>query len=64
MAPYLCGRAVLQAHLTDLRTALDQAYTAAVKTHAAYTDPSLTAGTTMIKASHLSELRTFVRNLE
>jgi len=64
MAPYLCGRAVLQAHLTDLRTALDQAYTAAVKTHAPHTDSRITAGTTTIKASHLSELRTGLQVLE
>lgn len=51
-------------HLVDLRTALDQGYSAAAKAHAAYTDPSITARVTAIKAAHLLELRTFVRGLE
>jgi hypothetical protein len=58
------GGTVLKAHLTDLRTALDQAYAAAGKTHAAYAEPTITAATTLIKASHLNELRTFIRALE
>jgi hypothetical protein len=56
--------AVRAAHLTDLRTALDQAYTKAGKTHTPYTNPTITPGSTPIKVNHLSELRTFVRNLE
>jgi hypothetical protein len=57
---------VKRVHLLDLRTALDQAYAAAVppKTHAPYTDPTITSGATPIKASHLSELRSLVRGLE
>ncbi|HSB82840.1 MAG TPA: hypothetical protein VLM91_29030, partial [Candidatus Methylomirabilis sp.] len=58
------GGSIIKEHLTDLRTALDQAYTKAGKTHQPYSDPTITAGTTPIKASHLTELRTFVRNLE
>ncbi|HSB68895.1 MAG TPA: LamG-like jellyroll fold domain-containing protein, partial [Candidatus Methylomirabilis sp.] len=58
------GGAVRAAHLTDLRTALAQAYTAAGKTPPTYTDPSLVAGQTAMKASHLTELRTLVRALE
>ncbi|HSB68293.1 MAG TPA: choice-of-anchor tandem repeat GloVer-containing protein [Candidatus Methylomirabilis sp.] len=60
------GGAVRASHLADLRTALDQAYAAAVppKTHAPYTDPTLTTGGTTIKAIHLNELRTFERALE
>ncbi|HSC71939.1 MAG TPA: hypothetical protein VLH58_11330, partial [Candidatus Methylomirabilis sp.] len=58
------GMLVTRTPLLDLRTALDQAYTAASRTHAAYTDSAVIAGTTPIRAVHLNELRTFVRNLE
>ena len=50
-------------HLLELRTALDQAYAQAVKTHTPYAE-SITAGSTPIMASHLSELRTHVKGLE
>jgi len=58
------GGSVKAAHLTDLRTALTPVYHAVKGTDPTYTDASIAAGTTVIKASHLSELRTFVRNLE
>lgn len=56
--------AVKRAHLTDPRTALDQAYAKAGKTIPPYPETTITAGQTVIKASHLCELRTFVRALE
>jgi len=50
-------------HLTELRTALDQAYQAAGQTPPTYTDSAVVAGLTVIKAIHLNELRTAVRAL-
>ncbi len=58
------GGPVLKAHLTDLRTALTAAYVAASKPTPTYTDPVITVRQTIIKASHLSELRSHVRGLE
>ncbi|HYX68503.1 MAG TPA: hypothetical protein VE825_05185, partial [Terriglobales bacterium] len=55
------GGAVLTAHLTDLRAALDAVYFKAKNTHLTF--DSIQAGTT-IKVSHLNELRTYVRGLE
>ncbi|HSB68107.1 MAG TPA: hypothetical protein VLT62_02060 [Candidatus Methylomirabilis sp.] len=54
---------VKRQHLLDLRTALDAAYTKAGKSHAPYAE-SITGGSTPIKGSHLTELRTHVRGLE
>jgi hypothetical protein len=56
------GGVVRAAHFTDLRTALDAAHFKAKSTHLQF--DSIQAGTTSIKASHLSELRTLVRALE
>jgi len=50
-------------YLTDLRTALSQAYQAAGRTSPAYTDPTVGAGLAVIKAIHLNELRAAVRAL-
>ena len=45
-------------HLTELRTALDQAYQVAGRgPRPTYTDPTIVAGETIIKASHLIQLR-------
>ena len=52
------------AHLIELRTALNQAYEAVRRTVPTYTDLSVLAGLTIIKAIHLDELRTAVRALE
>jgi hypothetical protein len=51
-------------HLDELRTALNQAYQAAGISPPAYIDSAIVAGQTVIKASHVSELRTAVRALE
>ena len=51
-------------HLTELRTALDAAYAAAGQPSPAYTDARVTAGTTPIRAAHVTELRTAVVELE
>ncbi|HSB68098.1 MAG TPA: hypothetical protein VLT62_02015 [Candidatus Methylomirabilis sp.] len=57
------GGVVKASCLTDLRVALKQACAAAGRAAPTFTD-TVTARTTPIKASHLTELRTFVRNLE
>jgi hypothetical protein len=49
-------------HLTDLRSALTPAYRAKNGTDPASTEP-MAAGV-VIKATHLSEIRVFVRGLE
>jgi hypothetical protein len=46
--------------LTELRTALTQAYQAAGRTAPTYTDPTALS---VIKAIHLNELRTAIRTL-
>jgi hypothetical protein len=43
--------------LTELRTALGQAYQAAGRTLPTYTDPTVAPGLAVIQASHLNELR-------
>lgn len=57
------GGTVLKEHLTDLRTALTQAYQAAGRTPPGFAE-TIVARETLIKASHINELRTFVRALE
>ena len=52
------------AHVTDLRTALNQAYQAAGRALPTYTDPTLAPGGATIKAIHLDELRTAVSALQ
>ena len=51
-------------HLTELRAALAEAYSAAGRAAPAYTDPVVTAGATAIRAAHLMELRAVVAALE
>ena len=58
------GGSVQGSHLSDLRTALTQAYAAAGKPAPTYTDPTITAGQTVIKPSHLNELRSYVWGLQ
>jgi hypothetical protein len=48
-------------HLTELRTAIQQARTALGLATATYTDPTLTAGTTAIKAIHFEQSRAAMR---
>jgi hypothetical protein len=47
-------------HLTELRNALKEAYQAAGRTLPTYTDSDVTARFTVIRASHLAELRAAV----
>ena len=55
---------IRRVHLTELRVALDEAYAAAGRPAPDYTDPMVTAGETVIKASHVMELRAAVAALE
>jgi len=50
-------------HLTELRTALNDAYLAVGRTPPTYTDPTA-AAELIIKAVHLNELRSGVRALQ
>ena len=64
VATIAMGAASIKAvHITDLRTALDQAYTAAGRPLPTYTDPGLVPGTT-IKVAHIAELRAAIIAIE
>jgi hypothetical protein len=52
---------VKRIHLIDLRTALDQARATLVLPALNYADGTITAGTTLVKASHFTELRNGVK---
>jgi subtilisin family serine protease len=52
------------AQLTELRTALGQAYTAAGQSAPLFTDPTLAQGNTVVKVVHVKELRDAVIALE
>jgi hypothetical protein len=54
---------ILAVHITDLRTALSQAYVAARRATPTFTDPSIAAGVT-IRVVHIAELRAAVVALE
>lgn len=59
------GSSVVRAvDVAELRTALDAAYVAAGQTAPTYTDSTLTAGVTVVKASHVAEPRAAVRAIE
>ena len=51
-------------HLTELRTALNEAYRAANRDVPAYTDPVITPRVTPIRLVHMTELRKAVVALE
>lgn len=55
------GGLIRAVHLTDLRNGLTPARSALALPTQSFTDPVPTAGTTPIKATHLTELRTGVR---
>jgi hypothetical protein len=55
---------VLAVHVSDLRAALGEVYTAAQRTHPTYTDPTLTPTSTVVKAAHITELRAAVIAIE
>ncbi len=48
---------IKRVHVTALRTALDAARSAIGLAAISYTDPTITAGVTVMKAAHLTELR-------
>lgn len=52
--PLNAGTAIEAAHLTQLRTALDQARAALGLSPLAYTDPAITAGSTIVKTAHIA----------
>jgi hypothetical protein len=62
--PSLTGAIVDADDMTELRTALQQAYTAAGRTAAAFTDPTVVAQSTVVRAVHIDQLRTAVIELE
>jgi glucose/arabinose dehydrogenase len=51
-------------HVADMRTALQQAYAAAKQVPPSFTEPTLTAQSSIIKAVHILELRQAVLSLE
>jgi len=63
-ATLAAGTTIKAVHLTQLREALEQAYTAAKQSPPTYTDPVITAQSTVIRAAHIQQLRTAVLNLE
>ena len=59
------GASVVRAvHLTELRTAIDEAYVRAGRTPPSYTDAAVTCRVTVIRAQDVNDLRQAVRNLE
>ena len=55
------GMTIKSLHLTEIRTAVDQARTALVVAAIAYNEPAITAGTTTAKVIQMQELRQGVR---
>ncbi|HYC61735.1 MAG TPA: glycoside hydrolase family 44 protein [Thermoanaerobaculia bacterium] len=55
------GTSIKAVHIQELRTAMDQARAAIGLSALAYTDPTLTAGTTKVKAAHVTDLRNGVK---
>jgi len=51
------------AHITEMRTAINQIYQALGRAVPTYTDPTLIVGQTMPKAAHVQELRNAVSAL-
>ena len=51
-------------HLTELRTALEEAYAVAGRTAPEFTDPAIVRGVTAIRTVHVTELQEAVRALE
>jgi hypothetical protein len=60
----LSGVVAKRLHVLELRTALEEAYVAAVRTIPSYTDVTLTAQETLIQVVHIMELRAAVVALE
>ncbi|HYI11496.1 MAG TPA: hypothetical protein VEK57_20740 [Thermoanaerobaculia bacterium] len=55
------GQTVQRPRLLEIRTAIDAARAAVGMTAPVYTDPSITAGATIIKRAHIMDLRTAVQ---
>ena len=55
--PATGGTAIRAQHIIDLRSALQGIYTALSLTLPVYTDPTLVAGTTVMKLEHITEIR-------
>lgn len=62
--PDPAGVVVKTVHILELRTALRGAYVAAGRAVPSYTDPTLTAQQTVLRAVHIQELRAAVLSLE
>lgn len=60
-SPSLAGIRVKAIHLQQLRTALDQARSAIGLPALVYTDPTITTGSTKVKTTHFTSLRTGVK---
>ena len=58
------GYTVRAVHVQELRAALNEVYTAANKSSPTYTDSVIVANSTVIKATHIAELRAAVIALE
>lgn len=58
------GMPIRAVHITELRSALNGAYVAAGLTLPTYTDPTITADVTIVKAAHITELRNAVSAIE
>jgi hypothetical protein len=58
--PVLLGVTIKAVHITELRTAVNAVRVLAGMSLAAFTDPTITAGTTRVKAAHVNELRSNV----
>jgi CSLREA domain-containing protein len=62
--PSLSGVQMKTVHIQEMRSALLAAYAAASRTPPSFTDPTLVAGVTAVRASHIAELRAAVVALE
>jgi hypothetical protein len=56
--------AISAAHVLEMRSALQAAYSAAGRPPPSYTDPALSAGQTVVRVVHIAELRSAVVALE
>jgi len=60
-ATFTGGTTILASHINELRSRLDEARSALSLAPVSYTDPSITAGSTVIKAAHIIDLRNGVK---
>lgn len=57
----VAGSAAKALHITELRAALDEARSTLALAAQTYADPTITGGSTLVKTSHMNELRNGVR---